>query len=308
MKGETMPTQKRSFGARVNSWLQEAPHEQFKDNKWKFWFVTLCGFQLLNAVLTAAVFNAGGQLQNAMGAIVLAVGALLAYLGVAFLHYSDSTDRQLATRVSVLDSITLVCVLAHFTFLLWTFGHLRTLQSAEREYKAAALAYNERAEKISADNTKIAASAERIATEPTKAERSRNDAAYQLRKAADASGRISLPRRQTQSAPIAPALATAPVELEKPTKPDESSAGFLMRWDFWIRAANLAELLLAAATLIYIRNRSAKTNTPTSAPALNFDSLLSVTSRTSAPSPAFRKTNFSFEQKKTTKTHCSFNP
>ena len=60
MKGETMPTQKRSFGARVNSCLQEAPHEQFKDNKWKFWFVTLCGFQLLNAVLTAAVFSAGG--------------------------------------------------------------------------------------------------------------------------------------------------------------------------------------------------------------------------------------------------------
>jgi len=182
------------------------------------------------------------------------------------------------------------------------------LQSAEREYKAAALAYNERAEKISADNTKIAASAERIATETTKAERLRNDAAYQLRKAADASGRISLPRRQTQSAPIAPALATAPVELEKPTKPDESSAGFLMRWDFWIRAANLAELLLAAATLIYIRNRSAKTNTPTSAPALNFDSLLSVTSRTSAPSPAFRKTHVSFEQEKTPKTHVSFNP
>src|SRR5499426_529174 len=114
------------------------------------------------------------------------IGALLGWLAVAFLHYSDSTDRRLARGVSLLDSITLVCVLAHFTFLLWTFGHLRTLQSAEAEYKAAALAYNERAEKISTDNAKIAASAERIATETTRAEKLRNDTAYQQRKAAEA--------------------------------------------------------------------------------------------------------------------------
>src|SRR5262249_53392111 len=81
----------------------QAPGEQFPDNKGRFWFLTLCGFQLLNAVLTAAVFNAGGQLQNAMGAIVLAVGALLGWLAIAFLHYSDSTDRRLARGVSLLD-------------------------------------------------------------------------------------------------------------------------------------------------------------------------------------------------------------
>jgi len=301
-----MPEQRRQpFGRRINAWLSEAPHEQFKDNKWRFWFLTLCGFQLLNATLTALVFNAGGQLQNAMGAILLGVGALLGWLAVAFLHYSDSTDRRLARGVSLLDSITLVCVLAHFTFLLWTFGHLRTLQSAEAEYKAAALAYNERAEKISTDNAKIAASAERIATETTRAEKLRNDTAYQQRKAAEAGRGIPLPRRQAQSAPIAPGLTTAPVELEKPTKPAESSAGFLTRWDFWIRAANLAELLLAAATLIYIRNRSAKTNSPPTTPK-NFGSLLSVTARTPAPSPAFRKTHESYEQRKTQKTHASY--
>jgi len=121
-----------------------------------------------------------------MGVIVLAVGALLGWLAVAFMHYSDSHDRQLARGVSVLDSVTLVCVLAHFTFLLWTFGHLRELQRAESDYRAAALAYNERAEKISADNAKIAASAGRIATETTKAARLNNDAAYQLRRAAEA--------------------------------------------------------------------------------------------------------------------------
>ena len=81
-------------------------------------------------------------------------------------------------------------------------------------------------------------------------------------------------------------------------------------WDFWIRAANLAELLLAAATLIYIRNRSAKTNSPTSAtvPDMNFDSLLAVSARQPQFRPAFRKTHVSYEQEKTPKTHVSFNP
>ena len=300
---------RQPFGRRINTWLAEAPTEQFTDNKWRFWFLALVGFQLLNATLTALVFDAGGNLQNGMGAIVLAVGALLSWLAVAFLHYSDGHDRRLARGVSLLDSITLVCVLAHFTFLLWTFGHLRELQRAESEYKATALVYNERAEKISTDNAKIAASAERIAAETTKAERLRNDAAYQLRRAAEAGVRISRPG-STAPGVTAPTLTTAPIELERPHAPAESSTAFLTRWDFWIRAANLAELLLAAATLIYIRNRSAKTNAPRS-PEMDLSSLLSVASRTPAPRPAFSTTHVSSKaddtnaQRKT--THVSSN-
>src|SRR5215470_1512287 len=101
---------RQPFGRRINAWLAEAPGEQFTDNKWKFWFITLVGFQIVNATLTALIFDAGGRLQNAMGAIVLAVGALLGWLGVAFMHYSDSHDRQLARGVSALDIVTLVCV------------------------------------------------------------------------------------------------------------------------------------------------------------------------------------------------------
>jgi len=252
---------RQPFGRRINAWLAEAPGEQFTDNKWKFWFLTLCGFQILNAVLTAAVFSAGGQLQNAMGAVLLAVGALLGWLGVAFMHYSDSTDRSLARGVSLLDSITLICVLAHFTFLLWTFGHLRTLQADEARYELAAATYNAKAEKVSDDNVRIAASAEHIATETTKAERLRNDTAYQQRKAAEAGRGIALPRRQTPAV-SGPALSTSAVELEKPEKPPESSTRFLTRWDSWIRLANYGELLLAVLTLIFIRNRSAMTNSP----------------------------------------------
>jgi hypothetical protein len=33
-------------------------------NKWKFWFVALIVFSILNAALTALVFNAGGVLQT----------------------------------------------------------------------------------------------------------------------------------------------------------------------------------------------------------------------------------------------------
>src|SRR5262249_27940763 len=249
---------RQPFGRRINTWLAEAPGEQFTDNKWRFWFLTLCGFQLLNAVLTAAVFNAGGQLQNAIGAIVLAVGALLGWLAIAFLHYSDSTDRRLARGVSLLDSHTLVCVLAHFTFLLWTFGHLRTLQGAEAEYKAQAERYNAKAEKVSTDNVEIARAAQTIARETTRAECLRNDTAYQNRKAAEAARGIPLSHRQTPVVSSASGsgganLSTSVIELERPQKPAESSAAFLSRWDAAIRIANLAELILAAATLIYIR-------------------------------------------------------
>lgn len=89
-------TNKRGFGARINRWLDEAPGETFKANKWKFWFPMLLGFSILNAVLTAMVFGSGGQLQTYIGAIMLSIGALLAWLCIGTLHYSDSPDSKLA--------------------------------------------------------------------------------------------------------------------------------------------------------------------------------------------------------------------
>lgn len=293
---------KRTFGERVNTWLQEPPGAQFSSKKWKFWYLTLCGFQLLNAALTALVFSAGGQLQNAMGAVVLAVGGLLAWLGVAFMHYSDSGDRQLAYRVSVLDSITLICVLAHFSFLAWTFGHLKTIQSAESKYEAQATAYNAQARQVSTDNVAIAQAAQDIARENTKRARLENDSIYQARKAAESGAVIRAPRNGVAPG-VGPALATSAVELERPRRPDESSAQFLSRWDSAIRLANLAELILAAVTLIYIRVRSSKTNSP----AVIYDTVeefphaLEVEARTPQKRENFTK------KKDTAKTHASFN-
>jgi len=209
--------QRRTLGQRIHGWLAEPPGEQFVAGKWRFWLVAVVGLSVLDATLTALIFKNDTQ-ENYTGAIMLSVGALLAWLAIGCLHYSDSTDRRLARGVSALDSITLLFVVGHFCGLLWVYGHLKTLQSAEAKYEAAATKYNAEAKQVSTDNLKIAASAERIAQETTKAERLRNDSAYQLRKAAEAGARP--PGRRSAPAPgVGPALSTAPVELEKPSKP-----------------------------------------------------------------------------------------
>jgi hypothetical protein len=247
---------KKSWSERVNERLQESPGEIFQRGKWRFWFPLVIGLTFLNGLLTAWIFGAG--VQTYIGLIVATVGALLCWLSVGNLHYSDSDDPTLARGVSLLDSITLCFVIAHFCFLLWANGHLITVRGAEEKYDAAALVYNEKQEKIQADNTKISADAVKIAEANVKAARLENDTAYWTAKAGL---RVRGARNQgSGQGEQFPALQTAPIELEKPKAPDESSAAFLSRWDAWIRAANFGELILAAITLIYIRNRSAKFN------------------------------------------------
>jgi len=207
---------------------------------------------VLNPVLTASIFGSAGKLQGYIGAIMLSVGALLAWLCVGTLHYSDSRDARLSRGVSLLDSVTLCFVIGHFCFLLWAQGHLLTLQSQEAKYEASVIMYNGGAERISSDNV-------RIAEAITKAERLRNDTAYQLRRAAE-TGNLKRARAGRGVLDQSSSLSTSPIELAKPQKPEDTSAAFLTRWDAWIRAANFGELILAAVTLIYIRNRSAKFN------------------------------------------------
>jgi hypothetical protein len=240
------------FGQRFHNWLDEPEGQIFAHGKWRFWFPMLLIFSVLNPILTASIFGSAGKLQGYVGAIMLSVGGLLAWLCVGTLHYSDSRDTRLARGVSILDSVTLCFVIAHFCFLLWAQGHLLTLQSQEAKYEASAIMYNERAEKISGDNV-------RIAEAITKAERLRNDTAYQLRRAAEA-GNQKRARAGRGLLDQSSSTTTSPIELAKPEKPEESSSAFLTRWDAWIRAANFGELILAAVTLIYIRNRSAKFN------------------------------------------------
>src|SRR5262249_43978524 len=149
---------------------------------------------------------------------------------------------------------------------------------------------NAKAEKVSTDNVEIARAAQAIAQENTKRAKIENDSAYQLRKAAEAGGVPRPAGRRSGSTEASGsgglALATSAPELERPLKPDKSSAAFLNEWDAYIRGANFGELLLALATLIFIRVQSSRTNSPTSASDMNFNPLLSVTNRTPAPRPA----------------------
>lgn len=267
---------KKSWSERINERLRESPGEIFSRGKWRFWFPLVVGLTLLNGLLTAWIFG-GDDAQVWIGVVVATVGALLCWLAVGNLHYSDSEDSRLARGVSLLDSATLVFVIAHFCFLLWAQGHLITLRATEVDYGAKAEAFNVKAEKIQADNVAIARSAERVAAETTKAERLRNDTAYQQRRAAEAGARI----RSAPGAGLSPALSTAPIELERPKAPAESSAAFLSQWDRWIRLANFGELILAAVTLIYIRNRSAAYNAK-NAPTVNLGAKLGLSASVAA--------------------------
>jgi len=272
-----MNTQRLTFGRRVNAWLAEPEGEQFRHNKWQFWFVALIGFSILNAALTALVFNAGGVLQTYMGTVLVGVGALLAWLGVGALHYSDSTDPRLSRGVSILDSVTLLFVVAHFSFLMWVYGHLSTLKGAEAEYKAAVATYNAEARGVQAGNEKIAEALAKVSENETKRAKLENDTAYQQRKAAQSGAQI---RTSARAGSLAANISTSPVELAKPPDPPkDSSADYLTRWDSSIRLANFGELALAIITLIFIRVRSAKTNTPHVIHADDFPGELEIENR-----------------------------
>jgi len=298
--------EKRGIGRRINAWLDEAPGEVFRHGKWRFWFVALIAFSLLNAALTALVFDAGGVLQTHMGSVLVGVGALLGWIGVGSLHYSDSNDSRLARGVSALDSITLLFVVAHFCFLTWCYGHTATLKSAETEYKADVEKYNAEARQVQADNAKIADALRQVAESETKRARIENDTAYQARKAAQAGARVQAGRSQS----VASGIALSPVELAKPpAPPKQSSADYLTEWDAWIRLANFGELALAVLTLIFIRNRTAATNAR-SAPVYrdeDFPDEIDTESRSPAPRERLETATAKFaEKKETAKKHASF--
>jgi len=280
---------RRTIAQRVNDYLAEPEGAQFVNGKWKFWFIAVAFLSVVNSILTALIFR--DDAENYSGAIILSVGALVAWLCVGALHYSDSTDRRLARGVSALDSIALLFVVVHFSGLLWIYGHHRTLANAERKYEAQAEKFNQDAKQIQDANIKIAEAAKAIAEENRKRARLENDTVYQARKAAEAGAVIRSGRGQTG---IAPALSTSQIELERPEKPKESSTAFLTSWDWAIRLANCGELLLACLTLILIRNVSARSNKP----AMEFFPVVS----TRQPAPVGNLT----KKKEPAKNHGSF--
>jgi hypothetical protein len=282
------------LGQRVHNWLAEPEGEQFKLGKWRFWFIAVAFLSVVNATITWLIFRDDSD--NYSGPIMLSAGTLVAWLCVGALHYSDSANKQLARGVSVIDSAALLFVVFHFAGLLYIYGHYRTLRSEEARYEAQAEKFNAKAEQVSSDNVKIAEAGVRISDNERQAERLRNDTAYQTRKAYEAGARP--PGQRTAGAAakagIGAGLSTQPIELERPDKPKQSSAGFLNTWDWLIRAANFGELFLACLTLILIRNVSARSNTPTAPIAAPPPQYYPDYTDAVSPSPYARRTRAGF--------------
>src|SRR5262249_50581693 len=282
---------KRTFGRRINEWQHEGPGEVFRQGKWRFWFSTLIGLTALNAIMTAVIFGQDGM-QKYIGSIVVLAGAVLCWLALGLLHYSDSSDRLLAIGVAALDSLTLLFVAAHFSFLLWCQGHLWTLRAAETKHQQDLAVYNAQVAPISADNARITAAAERIAELEKQTERLRNDTAYWSRRNGV---------KQTASG-LKVELSTTKVEIPPPPKaPPEASAEFLARWDWRIRVAGFGELALSIITLIFVRTRTATTNAKTPVADEEFPDSIEVEKRLPA-----RREKFS-PKKDPAKTHESSN-
>jgi hypothetical protein len=282
---------KKTFGQRINNWLSEAPGETFKHGKWRFWFPTLIGLTALNAVMTAVIFGQDGA-QKYIGSIVVLAGAVLCWLALGLLHYSDSEDRILAVGVAILDSLSLLFIAVHFSFLLWCQGHLGTLRAAESQFQTDMATYNTQWKPVADSNERITATAERIAEIEKQTERLRNDTAYWSRKNGV---------KQSGSG-LKIDLATSKVEVPSPPKaPSESSAEFLSTWDRWIRVAGFGELGLSIITLIFVRTRTATRNRI--APRQEeFPNEIDAENRTPA-----RRENFT-QKKETAREHAPFNP
>jgi hypothetical protein len=243
-------TYKRTFGQRINAWLTEPKGEVFRQGKWRFWYPALVGLTALNAVMTAVIFGADGM-QKYIGSIVVLAGAVLCWLALGLLHYSDSDDRLLAIGTAALDSITLLFVATHFAFLLWCQGHLWTLRAAEAQYRTDIATYNAQWKPVTDSNERIAATVERIASVEKETERLRNDTAYWSRRNKVEPSKSGIKFDAKLSA----------VEVPPPPKaPTEASAEFLAGWDWWIRVAGFGELALSIITLIFVRGRTAWLN------------------------------------------------
>src|SRR5262249_20268834 len=151
-----------------------------------------------------------------------------------------------------LDSITLLFVAAHFSFLLYCQGHLWNLRAAETKYGQDMATYNSQWAPVKDSNERIAATAERIAQIEKQTERLRNDTAYWSRRSGT---------KQAPTSGLKVELTTTKVEAPPPPKaPAESSAAFLGEWDRTIRLAGFGELALSIITLIFVRTRSSLTN------------------------------------------------
>lgn len=277
-----MPEQNSRSGLStwINSKLDEDQGRLFKDNKWRFWFPTATGFQALNTALTWYLFPGN------LGAIIGCAGALLCWLIICFLHYTDSGHKSLDKWVSILDSAGLVFMVLHFGFLLWAAGHSSLLRDAEAKYEAKVESYNNRIDKDRdrrSEQLKIEAEREKARE---RAARLEEGAAYWAAKRGTPVKRR--PKAQTDSPSLTSESGEEKLEsYEKPDKPEgETSTAYLARMDAWIRAMGIGEFLLAVITLITIRYKSTNANHELNTAVAGITSPALSSARMSTPGPS----------------------
>jgi hypothetical protein len=251
----------RRWDERINDRLREPDGQTFVAGKWRFFWLAIVVFQCLNSGLTAIIFKDSESTiaDTLILSVVGIIAILLCWLSVGHLHYSDGADRRRARVVSGLDSTMILFAVLHLGLLLWVWGHSKILQRAWTKYESTATDYNDKAMKLADNNVKIVEGAEKIAKSEEKKAQLENDTAYQTRKAAEAGAVVN--RRSKITEGLTSGIETSKVELEKPEKPEESPTAYLARMDGLIRITHIIEMLLSVITLIYIRTRSAKTNT-----------------------------------------------
>src|SRR5262245_45313356 len=132
---------RQPFGRRLDAWLDEPENEQFTTNKWRFWLPAVLGFSILNSVLTVLIFRESESV-NYLTPALLAASAIVGWLAIGCLHYSDAKRGRMARGVSALDSVSLLFVIGHFCFLVYILGHSWILRGADADYKAAVEKYN----------------------------------------------------------------------------------------------------------------------------------------------------------------------
>jgi hypothetical protein len=241
---------KPGIADRINNWLAENPGQLFRDGKWRFWFVAQVGLQIAISIATLFLFPANSAI------LVILISAVLLWLLVGFLHYTDSGDRGLDRGVSALDSISLVFAACHLSYLLWVFGHYSVIKAQEVDYEGKRTTWNQ---EVDRDRDRRLKQTElELARQKSREREARYQADIAYR-ASLAGERIKLgPENQTRSGEQEEGRLET---KEKPKAPDgEGSHDYLKSRDWLIRLWHLGEVLFPIITLIYIRNKSVSSN------------------------------------------------
>jgi hypothetical protein len=241
---------KPTVSQRVNARFYEPEGYTFKDGKWRWWLITVVALEVVAAILTVKLLGGDSLFAWVVAGVI---SAILMWLSVCFMYYTDSGDPKLDKWVSALDSVLLVLSVIHLGFLIWVWGHVGNLRAQEARYETERVEYNRQVKEQTAAQVKLAEVQKETAQIDLKRSALDADAAYWSARRGG-SAQSAAPRGGGGVNASLPPLAR-PKEIE-----GETSFAFVGKWDSWVRIASVAYILCAVFNLIVIRNRSVRAN------------------------------------------------